>query len=67
MKIKVGDRVYDGSDIPIMVILTDQDKNNIARMPEWATKYAQYPDTLTEEEVSRWMGANEILKVNNGE
>jgi len=58
MKIKVGDRVYDGTEQPIMVILTAQDKDNIARMPDWATKYAQYPDCWLEKEIEEWMDAS---------
>ena len=32
MKVKVGNKVYDHVDQPIMVQLTDQDKKNIANM-----------------------------------
>ena len=29
MKIKIGNKIYDGEKEPVMVILTDQDKKNI--------------------------------------
>ena len=48
MKVKVGDAVYDGNKEPVMVILTEQDKKNIANMHPEATRYCVYP---TEE---RW-------------
>jgi len=43
MKVKVGDKVYDSAEEPIMVILTDGDKKNIANMSPEATKYCSYP------------------------
>ncbi len=44
MKIKVGDKIYDGTTEPIMVILTDADKSNIINMNKSATRYADAPD-----------------------
>ena len=43
MKVKVGDEVYDGTEVPVMVILTDQDKERIRDMPPACTKYALFP------------------------
>ncbi len=45
MQVKVGDKVYSAEDEPIMVILTDLDKTNIARMEQAATKYCCFPTT----------------------
>lgn len=57
MKIKVGKKVYDGKDEPIMVILTKRDKRNIANMAPTATKYAQFvANKFTMEEIDKWMG-----------
>ena len=57
MKIKVGDKEYDAKDQPIMVILTEKDKQNIANMRPEATKYCQFnKEKLTFEEVDIWMG-----------
>ncbi len=44
MKIKVGDRTYDGTIEPVMIILTEQDKINIANMLPACTKYCQFPE-----------------------
>ena len=59
MQIKVGDKIYSENDQPIMVILTDADKKNIANMLPECTKYASFPDDtkLTEDEQYAWMGA----------
>ena len=43
MKIKVGNKIYDGEDEPVLVILSDSDKENIANMLPTATKYCSYP------------------------
>lgn len=56
MKVKVGKYVFDGEDQPVMVILSEQDKRNIAGMPEDARKYACSPDGLwSEAEFLMWI------------
>ena len=55
MKIKVGSKIYDGADQPIMVILTDQDKENIKNMLSECTKYCMFPDTYSSDEIEKWM------------
>jgi len=55
MKIKVGDKVYTSADGPIMVILTPEDKKNIAQMLPECTKYAEFDKTLTEVQIKEWM------------
>ena len=44
MIVKVGDKIYDGDQEPVMVILSKQDKQNISNMAPEATKYCSYPD-----------------------
>lgn len=55
MKVKVGDVVTDGSDEPVMVILSPADKKYIASMPDEATKYCCYPDDMDSDDIRRWM------------
>ena len=43
MKVKVGNKIYDGEQEPVMVILSEGDKKNIANMHPDATKYCIYP------------------------
>jgi hypothetical protein len=63
MKIKVGDTVYDGENEPIMVILTEKDKQNIANMLPEATRYCQFPgDKFTLEQIDVWMGPGEKIE-----
>ena len=44
MKVKVGDKIHDSENEPVMVILSEQDKENIANMNPKANKYCVYPD-----------------------
>jgi len=56
VKIKVGDKFYDSQDGPIMIILSQKEKDQVAGMLPRCTKYAQYPDTWTKEQAVKWMG-----------
>jgi hypothetical protein len=55
MKVKIGDKIYDGANEPVMVILTPEDKKNIANMAEHATKYCMYPDGTDVDWIFEWM------------
>lgn len=44
MKVKIGNKTYTTKDGPIMVILADKDKENIASMRPKDTKYCQFED-----------------------
>ena len=55
MKIKIGNKIYDGEKEPVMVILTDQDKKNIFDMLPHCTKYSVYPDSYSIDEIKKWM------------
>ena len=59
MKVKVGNKIYDAENEPIMVILNDNDKENIARMLPDATKYCGYPDDYDIEEVKKFIKTND--------
>lgn len=56
MKVKVGDQVFNSVDEPILLVLDEQDKKNIASMEEGFVKYCSYPsDKVTEEEAEAFM------------
>ena len=60
MKVKVGNKIYDGEHEPVMVILSKGDRENIASMLPDATKYCVYPSTedWTKDEykaIKKWM------------
>ena len=64
MRVKVGDTWYSPNDIPIMLELSDQDKENISNMLPEAGCYSAYPDGIfsIEAEVLVWMEADKKLK-----
>jgi translation elongation factor P/translation initiation factor 5A len=55
MLIKIGNKLYDPNIQPVMVILTDKDKENIALMDSEAHKYCAYPEGMNAEEILKWM------------
>ena len=55
MKIKIGNKIYDPNKEPVMLILDDQDKVNIAAMLPEAKKYCAYPDFMDPRKVECWM------------
>jgi hypothetical protein len=55
MKIKVGNKIYDSEKEPVMVILTENDKINIANMLPCCDKYASYPEHISIDEIDDWM------------
>ena len=58
MKVKIGNVIYDSTEEPIMLILSQEDKSNIANMAPDATKYCSFPDNevkLTKEDIQTWM------------
>ncbi len=59
MKVKVGNKIYDGEDAPVMVILSDADKRNIANMLPECTKYASFPYGSNDDDMEKWMDAKE--------
>lgn len=55
MKVKVGNKVYDGEKEPVMVILSKGEKEQISNMGD-AKKYCIYPDK------EKWI-ANDYKKI----
>ena len=60
MKVKVGNKIYDGQKEPVMVILSKGERQQIAEMLPDATKYCMYPDSKEwidndHKKIKRWM------------
>lgn len=60
MMVKVGDIIYDAEEEPIMIIMTDEDKDNISNMAPDAHKYCVYPDGIDEDEIKAWMDTTDL-------
>jgi len=44
MKIKIGNKIYDGNNEPVMIIISEKEKRQIVSMPSGKTKFCSYPD-----------------------
>lgn len=57
MKVKIGDKIYTPEkDGPIMIILTEKDKDNIKNMHDNANRYCVFDEKKVEpKEVKTWM------------
>lgn len=55
MKVKIGNTTYDSTKQPIMIILSDSDKENIKNMLPHCTKYCSFPDGKPQDEVRHFM------------
>ena len=65
MKIKIGEKIYTSKEQPIMIILSEEDKKNIAAMLPEARKYCEFVGNkeeaaegtkfYSEEEIRAWM------------
>lgn len=56
MLVKIGNRTFNPMEVPIMIILNDQDKENIAKMKPHNDRYCCYnPFKHTSEEMDNWM------------
>jgi len=56
MKVKVGNKIYDVEEEPVMVILSNEEKEQIANMHPDNTKYCVYP------KIDKWT-ANDYAKI----
>ncbi len=48
MKIKLGDEIYDSDNIPMVVILSEQDKVNLKLLKDDQYRYAAAPEDAFE-------------------
>lgn len=65
MKVKIGNKVYDATDQPILIILNQLDKQNISNMSKEATKYCCAPDSITKQEVELFIYEKNIILENS--
>ncbi|HUS51506.1 MAG TPA: hypothetical protein VMZ91_15155 [Candidatus Paceibacterota bacterium] len=55
MKVKIGERIYDSNDEPIMLILDETDKKNISNMHDDKFKFISHPKEMEPEVVRDWI------------
>jgi len=55
MKVKIGNKVYNEEDEPILIILSAEDKKLIKTMNKNDCRYCSYPDGVAEELIIKFM------------
>ena len=55
MKVKIGNKIYNSEEEPIMLILSDEDKKLIGKMRAVDNKFCSYPYELGQELVKKFM------------
>ena len=55
MRVKIGNKIYDSKIEPIMLILEEYNKEDIANMAEETNKYCEFPDGMNTNEVAKFM------------
>lgn len=55
MKVKIGNEIHDSKDEPIMIILSDKDKENITNMDKNCTKYCCFADNIDIKDIENFM------------
>lgn len=65
MKVKIGGKIYDSNDTPIMLILSEEDKGLISSMRKDNYKYCSFPrkDTYTPTAIRLFMEADDDKKI----
>jgi len=59
MKIKIKDEWFDtGDQTPMMLVLTETDKENISNIPKNCSRIAYLPDTWESERIDEYMEIN---------
>jgi hypothetical protein len=59
MKVKVGNKIYDGEVQPVMVILSEEDKKNIKHMKKNFRKYCSFPKGMDRKTIEMWVDEDE--------
>lgn len=55
MQIKIGSKLYDSREIPILLILSDEEKEEIAGMDTLTSSYCKYPEGADVDKITKWM------------
>jgi len=55
MQVKIGDAVYNSEEQPIMVVLSDEEKELIANMSGENHRFCSYPEKYSPEEIRLFM------------
>jgi len=60
MLIKIGNTIYDSTQVPILLILDSKEIKHMQNMPDNNHKYCSYPDDAKEEDIEEFMRTDGI-------
>lgn len=69
MKVKIGNKLHDSKEEPIMLILEGYNKEDISNMEDDANKYCEFPDGMDMKEIAKFMdekGCIDLIEENDG-
>ena len=55
MQVKIGDTIYDSAEIPIMVVLSEKEKELITNMKDVETNFCAFPSSSSEKDITEFM------------
>lgn len=58
--VKIGNKIFDSREEPILLILSEEEKGHIANMSPDAHQYCQFPDTADPEKIREWMNKSAL-------
>lgn len=60
MQVKIGNKIFDSDEEPILLILSEDTKENIAAMDSSATRYCEYPEGWDADAILEWMNESAL-------
>jgi hypothetical protein len=55
MKVKIGNKIFDAKDEPLMIILEESEKQLISSMSKDDKKFCVYPDSISTDQIKIFM------------
>ena len=55
MKVKIGDKIYDSIEIPVVLIMDEYEKGLISEMGDDNSEFCSFPDNYTIEDIQEFM------------
>lgn len=67
MQVKIGNKVFNSDDLPIMLLLSNEEKNRMLNTESKGDKYCSYnPKVISAENIKNWMEMSFTEVRNNG-
>ena len=61
MKVKIGNSIFDSTQIPILVIFDSNEIKHMQDMPSDNHLYCSFPDDSKDEDINDFMNVDEVI------